>query len=41
MGIKAIIMDESDSETYCKQITEYWDRWSNTKEKPIFIGSDW
>ncbi len=38
MGIRAIILDESDSETYCKQITEYWDRWCNIKERPIFIG---
>lgn len=40
MGIRAIIMDESNSETYCKQITEYWNRWSKTRVRPIFIGLD-
>jgi hypothetical protein len=38
MGIRAIITDESDSETYCKQITDYWNKWSHIKERAIFIG---
>ncbi len=38
LGIKAIIMEEANSETYCKQIREYWENWKHTKERPIFIG---
>jgi hypothetical protein len=37
MGIRAIILDESDSETYCKQITEYWDRWSKIRESHFLL----
>ncbi len=38
LGIRAIILEEADSETYCKQIREYWKNWKHTKERPIFIG---
>lgn len=38
IGIRAIILDDDTPEAHCELIKAYWDRWSNTRERPIFIG---
>lgn len=38
VGIKAIILDETTHQEYCRLITEYWNKWNHTRERPIFIG---
>jgi hypothetical protein len=37
MGIKSIIMNEASPEEYCKLITDFWAKWKEQKERPIFI----
>jgi hypothetical protein len=37
LGIKAIIIEEANPETYCLQIKDYWGKWSDIVERPLFI----
>lgn len=37
MDLKAIIINEHTPEEYCNQITAFWAKWKDIKEKPLFI----
>lgn len=37
MGIKALIIQESEPEIYCSLIKEYWQKWQHNIERPIFM----